>query len=106
MILDLSKGCITSAQAEAREYINFDAVSNTPATAVELGNVLRTLSIPEEVLDGMDYKDHRSYMVGLWVEILGCIHGAEITSVSDGGKYGHVYFTYKGEEVRLGYDDK
>lgn len=103
MKIDLATGSIPNDIMEAREFLSICEVLNVPSTAIELQDAIKGLKYYVEGMEDWDYKDSRSYSVGLWNEILNVIPGVTITSISDGGKYGHVYFSFNGGEGKLGY---
>ena len=103
MQIDLALGIIPNDVIALREFCSIDEVLNVPSTAVELQEAIRTLKYDVEGMEDWDYKDSRQYDVYLWLEIINAIPGTTVTSFSDGGKYGHVYFSFNGEEGKLGY---
>lgn len=103
MQIDLALGAIPNDIIAKREFFSIEEVLNVPSTAKELAEALRTLKYEVEGMEYWDYKDSRQYDVYLWLEIINAIPGTTVTSFSDGGKYGHVYFEYNGTEGKLGY---
>ena len=85
------------------EFFEFIGVDNAPATGTELVAALKAMVVtyPSEE---MDYKDSNAFRANLLLDVLSLIEGVDITSFSEGGRYWHVDFTYKGETCRIGHD--
>lgn len=102
MRFDLLEG-LTEEALDYYQFFDFKGIDNVPSTGTELVAALKAMVVTYPSLE-MDYKESNEFYATLLHDVICLIQDATITDFSDGGRYWHVDFTYKGEALRIGHD--